>query len=146
DDRAGLDRLFPGASPAPRILCALFTARRGRSSPRRRAQPHGAVERPARLRRSPVGERAAEPLATAGSARSRAFVARDLFAPLPSPVRRTTHMLSWIALFLVLALLAALFGFGGIASGFASIAQILFFVFLVLLIVAVLMRLTRRTV
>ncbi|MCB9871791.1 MAG: DUF1328 domain-containing protein [Planctomycetes bacterium] len=46
-------------------------------------------------------------------------------------------MLSWAFLFLVLALVAALFGFGVIASGAASIAKILFFVFLVLLLVSI---------
>ena len=41
-------------------------------------------------------------------------------------------MLSWALTFLVLALIAAMFGFGGIAAGAASIAKILFFLFLVL--------------
>jgi uncharacterized membrane protein YtjA (UPF0391 family) len=45
-------------------------------------------------------------------------------------------MLSWAFLFLVLALAAALLGFGGIAASAASIAQVLFFVFLVLLVVS----------
>lgn len=45
-------------------------------------------------------------------------------------------MLSWALTFFVLALVAALFGFGGIAAGAASIAQILFFIFLVLFIVS----------
>ena len=40
--------------------------------------------------------------------------------------------------FFVVALIAALFGFGGIASGAASIAQVLFFVFLVLFVVSLL--------
>ena len=34
------------------------------------------------------------------------------------------------------ALVAALLGFGGIASGFAEIAQILFFVFIVLFLIS----------
>lgn len=41
-------------------------------------------------------------------------------------------MLSWTLFFFVLALIAAVFGFGGIASAAAGIAEILFFVFLVL--------------
>ena len=41
-------------------------------------------------------------------------------------------MLGWTLTFLIMAGLAALFGFGFIASTFASIAKILFFVFLVL--------------
>lgn len=49
-------------------------------------------------------------------------------------------MLGWIVLFLVLALVAALFGWGGIASSAAGIAQILFVVFLVLLVVSFVIR------
>ena len=41
-------------------------------------------------------------------------------------------MLRWSFAFLVLALVAALFGFGGIAAGAASLAKVLFVVFLVL--------------
>lgn len=52
-------------------------------------------------------------------------------------------MLYWALLFGVLALAAAVFGFGGIASGFASIAQILFFVFLALLVVSFVARALR---
>ena len=48
-------------------------------------------------------------------------------------------MLSWAVTFLIIALIAAVFGFGGIASGATSIAQILFFVFLVLFVVSLLM-------
>ncbi len=39
-------------------------------------------------------------------------------------------MLYWALIFFVLALIAGLFGFGGIAAASASIAQILFFIFL----------------
>ena len=41
-------------------------------------------------------------------------------------------MLSWAVTFLILAVIAGVLGFGGIASAFVGIAQILFFVFLVL--------------
>ena len=41
-------------------------------------------------------------------------------------------MLNWAFSFLVLAIVAAVLGFGGIASESASIAKILFVVFLVL--------------
>jgi uncharacterized membrane protein YtjA (UPF0391 family) len=43
-------------------------------------------------------------------------------------------MLRWTAIFLVIALVAALFGFTGIAEGAASIAKTIFFVFLVLVL------------
>jgi uncharacterized membrane protein YtjA (UPF0391 family) len=49
---------------------------------------------------------------------------------------KTSTMLRWSLIFLVVALIAALFGFTGIAAGAASIAKILFFVFLVLFVVA----------
>ncbi|MCO6431530.1 MAG: DUF1328 domain-containing protein [Deltaproteobacteria bacterium] len=45
-------------------------------------------------------------------------------------------MLSWTITFLVLAMVAALFGFTGIAAGASSIAQVLFFLFLVLFVVS----------
>ena len=48
-------------------------------------------------------------------------------------------MLSWTLTFLVLALIAAVLGFGGLASSFAAIAKILFFVFRVLLVISFLM-------
>ena len=39
-------------------------------------------------------------------------------------------MLTWALIFFVVAIVAALFGFGGIASGAAAIAKVLFFLFL----------------
>lgn len=45
-------------------------------------------------------------------------------------------MLYWTAVFFVIALAAAVFGFGGIAAGAAGIAKVLFFVFLVLTVVS----------
>jgi uncharacterized membrane protein YtjA (UPF0391 family) len=48
-------------------------------------------------------------------------------------------MLHYAVVFLVIALIAALFGFGVIASTAAGIAKILFFVFLVLFLVSMLM-------
>jgi uncharacterized membrane protein YtjA (UPF0391 family) len=50
-------------------------------------------------------------------------------------------MLSWILLFLVLALVAGIFGFTSLAGAALGIAQILFFVFLVLLLVTAIMHL-----
>ena len=52
-------------------------------------------------------------------------------------------MLSWAFAFFVLALIAALFGFTGIATGAASIAKILFFAFLVVAGVALVAGLIR---
>lgn len=47
-------------------------------------------------------------------------------------------MLYWAAVFFVIALIAAVFGFGGIAAGAVGIAKVLFFVFLVLAVVSLL--------
>ncbi len=52
-------------------------------------------------------------------------------------------MLNWAFSFLVLALIAAVFGFGGIAAGASEIAKILFFVFLVMFIVSFVINSTR---
>jgi uncharacterized membrane protein YtjA (UPF0391 family) len=43
-----------------------------------------------------------------------------------------SNMLYWAAVFFVIALVAAVLGFGGVAAGAAGIAKVLFFVFLVL--------------
>ncbi len=48
-------------------------------------------------------------------------------------------MLHYSIVFLVIALIAALFGFGLIASAAAGIAKILFFIFLVLFLASFLM-------
>ncbi|MDZ4780304.1 MAG: DUF1328 domain-containing protein [Planctomycetia bacterium] len=45
-------------------------------------------------------------------------------------------MLHWALVFLVVALVAALFGFTGIYAAASGIAQILFFLFIVLFIVS----------
>ncbi|MFW6027537.1 MAG: DUF1328 domain-containing protein [bacterium] len=52
-------------------------------------------------------------------------------------------MLTWAVVFLVLAIAAAVFGFGGLAGTLAGVAQILFFVFLALLIVTLVFRAMR---
>src|SRR3546814_13049828 len=56
-------------------------------------------------------------------------------------------MLGWALLFLIVALVAGLFGFGGIASAAVGIAQALFFLFIVMFAVFLVMGLFsgRRT-
>ncbi len=44
-------------------------------------------------------------------------------------------LLGWAVIFLIVALIAAAFGFGGIASASAGIAKVLFFIFIVVFIV-----------
>lgn len=47
-------------------------------------------------------------------------------------------MLRWALAFFIIAIIAAIFGFGGIAATAGGIAQILFYIFLVLFLVALL--------
>jgi uncharacterized membrane protein YtjA (UPF0391 family) len=53
-------------------------------------------------------------------------------------------MLYWAAVFFVIALVAALFGFVGIATAAAGIAKLLFYIFLVIFLVTLVMGLGRR--
>jgi uncharacterized membrane protein YtjA (UPF0391 family) len=47
-------------------------------------------------------------------------------------------MLRWSVIFFIVAIIAAIFGFGGIAEGAADIAKVLFFIFLALFVIAIL--------
>jgi uncharacterized membrane protein YtjA (UPF0391 family) len=53
-------------------------------------------------------------------------------------------MLYWALMFLVIALVAAVFGFGGIASTATGMAQILFVIALVLFVISLFAGLIRR--
>ncbi|HEX7910311.1 MAG TPA: DUF1328 domain-containing protein [Paraburkholderia sp.] len=53
-------------------------------------------------------------------------------------------MLQYALVFFVIALIAALFGFGGIAVGAAAIAKILFYIFIVIFLVSLVLGLARR--
>jgi uncharacterized membrane protein YtjA (UPF0391 family) len=53
-------------------------------------------------------------------------------------------MLGWAVTFLVIALVAALFGFGGLAGASMGIAKLLFFLFLVMFVIMLIMGLVRR--
>jgi len=53
-------------------------------------------------------------------------------------------MLYWALMFLLVAILAAVFGFTGVALAAAGIAKLLFFVFLVLFVITFATHLTRR--
>ena len=53
-------------------------------------------------------------------------------------------MLYWALMFLIIALVAAIFGFGGIASTATGIAQILFVIAIVLFLVSLLAGFLRR--
>lgn len=53
-------------------------------------------------------------------------------------------MLHYAAVFFVIALIAAVFGFGGIAVGAAGIAKVLFFIFIAVFLVTLLLGLFKR--
>jgi uncharacterized membrane protein YtjA (UPF0391 family) len=53
-------------------------------------------------------------------------------------------MLNWALAFLLIALLAAVLGFGGVAVAAGGIARILFGIFLVLFVLSLLAHLMRR--
>lgn len=50
-------------------------------------------------------------------------------------------MLQWAIIFLIIAIIAGAFGFGGIASTATGIAKVLFFLFLVVFVILLVMNL-----
>jgi uncharacterized membrane protein YtjA (UPF0391 family) len=65
---------------------------------------------------------------------------RSLTAFRAAEPHRRQLMLYYAVVFFVIAIVAAILGFGGIAAGAAGIAKILFFIFLILAIVTFLRR------
>jgi uncharacterized membrane protein YtjA (UPF0391 family) len=62
----------------------------------------------------------------------------------PASQLKEVAVLYYAVVFFIVALIAALFGFGGIAAGAAGIAKILFIIFLIVSIVTFLMSLARK--
>jgi uncharacterized membrane protein YtjA (UPF0391 family) len=60
-----------------------------------------------------------------------------------SCIGRVKIMLHYAVVFFIIALIAAVFGFGGIAAGAVGIAKVLFFVFLALAAISVIANLMR---
>ena len=58
--------------------------------------------------------------------------------------KEETMMLSWAVTFLIIALVAGVLGFGGVAATATGIAKVLFLVFLVLFLLTLVGGLTRR--
>ena len=54
----------------------------------------------------------------------------------------TTIMLRWALIFAIIAIVAGLLGFTGVAAGFAAAAKILFYIFLGLVVVFILLGVT----
>lgn len=53
-------------------------------------------------------------------------------------------MLMWSLTFFIIAIIAGVFGFGGIAAGAATIAKVMFFFFVVLFLASLIMALVRK--
>jgi uncharacterized membrane protein YtjA (UPF0391 family) len=51
-------------------------------------------------------------------------------------------MLRWAAIFFVISIVAALFGFSGIAEGAAEIAKVLFYIFVAVFVIFLVLGLT----
>jgi uncharacterized membrane protein YtjA (UPF0391 family) len=83
--------------------------------------------------RPTIGTRFASPSARAGRPAGRWFWLHG---------RSTMGLLRWALAFLVIALIAALFGFGNIAAGAADIAKILFFIFIAICIILFILGMT----
>jgi uncharacterized membrane protein YtjA (UPF0391 family) len=60
------------------------------------------------------------------------------------PIPVGGFMLRYAVIFFIIALIAAFFGFGGIATGAAEIAKILFFIFIVIFLATLLLGVFRR--
>jgi uncharacterized membrane protein YtjA (UPF0391 family) len=60
------------------------------------------------------------------------------------PIPREDSMLRYAVIFFIIAIIAAVFGFGGIATGAAEIAKILFFIFIVIFLATLLLGVFRR--
>jgi uncharacterized membrane protein YtjA (UPF0391 family) len=56
------------------------------------------------------------------------------------------YMLDWVLTFLILAIVAAVFGFTGIAVASAEIARVIFYIFIILFIVSLILHLVDRDI
>jgi uncharacterized membrane protein YtjA (UPF0391 family) len=65
------------------------------------------------------------------------------FAPKPRRKNLEVVMLGWVVTFLIIALIAGILGFGGIAGASIEIAKIIFFIAVVLFLVSAVIGLSR---
>jgi uncharacterized membrane protein YtjA (UPF0391 family) len=56
--------------------------------------------------------------------------------PIPAEHRETQRMLRWALIFFIVAIIAAVLGFGGLAGDLSYIAKILFMVFIVIFLIS----------
>jgi uncharacterized membrane protein YtjA (UPF0391 family) len=99
-----------------------------------------------RKRRVPIawGGALREHAPARGSLVSAAAVYASRATSLDLRSKGSDDMLHYALVFFIIALIAALFGFGGIAAGAAEIAKILFFIFAVLFLISLIVGLFRR--
>jgi uncharacterized membrane protein YtjA (UPF0391 family) len=64
-------------------------------------------------------------------------------APSSKPKTKVLTMLSWVVTFLIIALIAGVLGFGGVAGASIEIAKIIFFIAIVLFLVSAVVGLAR---
>ena len=60
------------------------------------------------------------------------------------PELKCNTMIRWTVIFLIIAIIAAIFGFGGIAAGAAYFAKIIFFIAVVIFLVSLIAGATRK--
>lgn len=58
--------------------------------------------------------------------------------------KKEAYMLYWALVFFIISIIAAVFGFTGIAVATAGVAKILFFIFLVLFVLSLIFGMRRR--
>jgi uncharacterized membrane protein YtjA (UPF0391 family) len=61
----------------------------------------------------------------------------------PKPNSEVLNMLGWVITFLIVALIAGLLGFGGIAGASIEIAKIIFFIALVMFLISIVAHIAR---
>jgi uncharacterized membrane protein YtjA (UPF0391 family) len=66
-----------------------------------------------------------------------------LIAPMSKRKAEVLIMLSWVVTFLIIALVAGILGFGGVAGASIEIAKIIFFVAILLFLVSAVVGLAR---
>jgi uncharacterized membrane protein YtjA (UPF0391 family) len=71
------------------------------------------------------------------------FLQAALFVSLYEANLRRIQMIGWAITFLLIALVAAVFGFGGVAAASAGIAKIIFAVFIILFVVSAIVHVIR---
>jgi uncharacterized membrane protein YtjA (UPF0391 family) len=69
--------------------------------------------------------------------------ARGSIAPMSKQKAEVLIMLSWVVTFLIVALVAGILGFGGVAGASIEIAKIIFFIAIVLFVVSAVVGLAR---